>query len=150
MTRGRKTTKECKNCNNEFEVLLIKIRQGKGLYCSIDCYNDFRSKNKRDPKYLDRIAQKKYKYGLNESEYLNMFETQNNECAICEKSFNEVRACVDHSHDNGLVRGLLCDKCNKGLGSFNDNLELLKKAVEYLSKYCVVTSVSDKHDQGSG
>lgn len=132
MSRGRKITRECKHCGSEFEALLIKVRQGKGLYCSPECYQSHRKENAKDPNYLNRIHQKKSKYGLNEQEYLDMFEEQNNKCGICNSSFDDVRACVDHSHETGDIRGLLCDKCNKGLGMFNDNPELLHKAIQYL------------------
>lgn len=140
--RGRKVTKECKNCSKQFEALMIKVRQGKGLYCSRECYSEHRASTKKDKKYLDRMHQKKHKYGLTESEYLDMFDEQGNKCAICSTSFDEVRACVDHSHETGKVRGLLCDKCNKGLGHFNDDPELLSKAI----KYCAVTSGTDTLD----
>jgi hypothetical protein len=134
--RGRKIKKICKNCNNEFEVLMIKVRQNKGIFCSTNCYHEFLRKNSNgyifDTKLANVFYQKKSKYGLTKEEYLKLFANQNNKCAICEISFDKVRACVDHSHKNGVVRGLLCDKCNKGLGSFNDNIPLLKKAIEYL------------------
>jgi hypothetical protein len=39
---------------------------------------------------------------------------------------------IDHCHNTGKVRGLLCDHCNKGLGLFKDNIDYLNKAIEYL------------------
>lgn len=133
---GRKIKKICKECNNEFDALMIKVRQGKGIFCSVNCYHNYLRKNSNG--YLDDIKganvfyQKKSKYGLIKEDYLNLFAKQNNKCAICGSSFSDVRACVDHSHENGIVRGLLCDKCNRGLGSFNDDISLLYKAIEYL------------------
>jgi hypothetical protein len=132
MARGRKVKKECKNCENDFEALLTKVRQGGGLYCSTKCYNDYRKENKKDPKYLNILYQKKHKYGLSEEEYLGMFESQNHCCAICKESFNNVRACVDHSHNTGDIRGLLCDKCNTGLGLFQENIQNLLNAIKYI------------------
>lgn len=132
MKRGRKVKRNCNHCGEEFEALMIKVRQGGGLYCGNKCYQAHRKENAKDPKYLNRIHQKTHKYGISESEYLGMFEEQNNSCAICETPFNDVRACVDHSHETGDVRGLLCDSCNKGLGMFKDNPELLAKAITYL------------------
>lgn len=131
--RGKRIEKKCKNCENEFEALLIKVRQGKGLFCSKDCYTNYRKKNSKDKKYLNRIYQKKHRYGLTEDQYLKMFEDQENKCSICGTSFEEKRACVDHSHESGDVRGLLCDKCNRGLGNFDDDIEILKNAIEYLN-----------------
>jgi len=132
MTRGRKITKKCKQCNNTFEALMIKVKQNKGLFCSQACYHEHRKQNAKDSSHLNRMHQKKHKYGLTESEYLGMFDSQNNLCAICESSFDKVRACVDHSHETGEIRGLLCDRCNKGLGMFKDSQELLTKAIAYL------------------
>lgn len=50
-------------------------------------------------------------------------------CQIC-GSVN--RLCVDHNHVTGEIRGILCSKCNKGLGIFNDSQQLLRKAANYL------------------
>ena len=66
-----------------------------------------------------------------------MLEKQNGVCAICnkeEKSKNK-NLFVDHDHQTGKVRSLLCNNCNSGLGQFNDNLNLLESAVLYLKKY---------------
>ena len=54
---------------------------------------------------------------------------KSNQCQICEST---IRLVPDHSHDTGIVRGILCNKCNLGIGLFNDNPELLKNAVGYL------------------
>jgi hypothetical protein len=57
-------------------------------------------------------------------------------CKICgkpETAINKKYLCIDHDHGTLKVRGLLCDNCNKGLGCFKDDIEALKKAIEYLS-----------------
>lgn len=76
-------------------------------------------------------------YGITLEQYNEMYEAQNGLCAICGKS-DEIegrRLAVDHDHNTGNVRALLCGICNRGLGSFQDNADLLVKATRYLIKY---------------
>lgn len=69
------------------------------------------------------------KYGITASE----FDRRKQEpCEICGERKTTMHA--DHNHDNGQFRGVLCSKCNNGLGFFNDNIVMLGKAIEYLSK----------------
>ena len=64
-----------------------------------------------------------------------MWKDQEESCAICKTPFSDTsEACVDHSHDTGEVRGLLCNQCNNGLGRFMDNIELLKAAIKYIKQ----------------
>ena len=64
-----------------------------------------------------------------------MLSSQDGKCSICGRERSQLvkQLCVDHDHETGKVRGLLCDKCNRGLGFFNDDHELLKKALNYLT-----------------
>ena len=65
--------------------------------------------------------------------YEAMYRAQNGVCKICqEPCLSGKRLAVDHSHTTGTIRGLLCSKCNLGVGSFRDNPELLVAASEYL------------------
>jgi hypothetical protein len=66
-----------------------------------------------------------------------MKEDQGHKCAICSTTEPGGRGDfhVDHDHETGEVRSLLCCKCNLGLGYFNDNIETLLDAVEYLRSY---------------
>ncbi len=73
------------------------------------------------------------KFGITSIEYDEILKRQNNVCAICNKiSESGRRLAVDHDHDSGMVRGLLCGKCNRGIGLFDDNPETLEKAISYL------------------
>lgn len=85
----------------------------------------------------------KRKYGLSWEEYILLYEKCNGLCEICEKPLSllldeeKQTAFVDHCHTTGKVRGLLCLKCNMGLGAFNDSRLHLGKALDYLDKYDV-------------
>ena|ERR1035437_3058679 len=66
----------------------------------------------------------KYLYGLTEDGYLLLEEAQGGRCAICRRSLEEINKsvfCVDHSHESGDIRGLLCPSCNSQLGFFEKN-----------------------------
>ena len=73
------------------------------------------------------------KYGLDWEDYEALYEAQQGLCAICGDSMEDTPH-VDHCHTEGHVRGLLCGRCNIGLGQFRDSVEYLEAAVRYLSK----------------
>ena len=91
-------------------------------------------------KYLD--WRYKYRYGITYQEYLGLEAKQNGVCALCKQPETQVdtrrnklkRLAVDHSHETGTVRGLLCHECNTGLGKFKDSPALLKAAIKYLKE----------------
>ena len=76
-------------------------------------------------------------YGINNDEYNSMFNSQNGCCAICGIHQSELkkRLSVDHDHITGVVRGLLCDRHNRGMGYFSESPELLRKTADYLEKF---------------
>jgi hypothetical protein len=80
---------------------------------------------------LAREIQKRY--GISLQEYEELKAIQNNKCAICGGVQTKgKRWCIDHCHETGEVRGLLCDGCNLGLGLMGDNKEGLLRALAYL------------------
>lgn len=75
-------------------------------------------------------------YGINLKMYNQMLTNQEECCGICKCHRNELRTDlhVDHDHETGKVRGLLCRDCNTGLGFFKDSLIGLEMAIQYLTK----------------
>ena len=53
-------------------------------------------------------------------------------CEICSKIVEGRNKCIDHCHETGLYRGILCQGCNIALGKFDDNIVILKQAIKYL------------------
>lgn len=90
-----------------------------------------------------RRWQLKKEYGLTVDQYNAMREAQGGACAICGedepsehgRTGTKFRLSVDHDHKTGAVRSLLCQKCNRAIGLFGDNPELVQKAVEYLLRH---------------
>jgi Recombination endonuclease VII len=81
-----------------------------------------------------RKSKLKTKYKLSLEDFQNLFEKQNGVCAICKEPETAGRLlAIDHNHETGEIRGLLCTNCNLGLGKFKDSPELLRIAQEYVS-----------------
>lgn len=97
----------------------------------------WRGKPPRSPEDTRR-HQLKHNYGITVEEYDELFEIQEGACAICGRTDNGVnqhgpmRLAVDHDHETGEVRGLLCNRCNTALGLLDDDPERLRIAARYL------------------
>jgi hypothetical protein len=77
-----------------------------------------------------------YKFDISPEEYNNKFVEQNGLCDICnEKCSQKEMLSLDHDHESGIVRGLLCSACNMALGGFKDSIEMLESAIKYLKKW---------------
>jgi hypothetical protein len=82
-------------------------------------------------------VQRKHNYGITKAEYDDLLLKQNGLCAICQTDTPSGKGAwhVDHDHMTKRVRGLLCHKCNVGLGNFNDSGSVLQSAINYLAKH---------------
>ncbi len=75
------------------------------------------------------------RFGITPEQYYELLELQGGVCKICGNlrlASNQDRMGIDHCHKEEKIRGILCNWCNSGLGQFGDNIDLLKKAIEYL------------------
>jgi hypothetical protein len=84
----------------------------------------------------ERARHLKRKFGITIEDYDRMFKEQDGKCKICStESFGDSRCkyfTVDHCHDTGNIRGLLCNRCNTALGLLDDNVNVLNSAILYL------------------
>lgn len=102
-------------------------------YCR-ECRKEHDKRYYEERKESIRSKLRERVYGLSEEDYQALIKKQDGRCVIC-RSQDPGRSKywnVDHCHDSGKVRGLLCTTCNTGLGHFKDDAELLKAAVKYL------------------
>lgn len=92
-----------------------------------------RQRRCEDPTYSRRLNLQ-HLYGLSLEQYDEMLTAQGGRCAVCTTTTPGGRGSfhVDHDHDTGAIRALLCHDCNTGLGKFADSPERLRKAAAYL------------------
>lgn len=100
---------------------------------------NYRTKNKERYKikqYENKMKIRWNKFGFTSDDYNYMFDQQHGRCAICGKHQSEFtnRFHIDHNHKTDRIRGLLCFRCNVGIGFFNDDIDNLKKAIAYLNE----------------
>lgn len=118
----------CKLCDKENHKKYQRRLKEKGK--SVWNNKSPEQKAHRIKKNKERLLQELY--ALSYAEFETMLIKQNFCCKICNVQTDKLK--VDHCHLTGKVRGLLCNSCNLGLGKFQDDPELLEKAVTYLKQ----------------
>lgn len=118
-----------------------RSKDGLNYACKVCAKKGVARHKKREYEYARALgadarkdANLKRHYKMSLREYDAMLAAQASSCAICGRKpeeFNRAFA-VDHDHASGLIRGILCPDCNRGLGGFHDSVELLTKAIDYL------------------
>lgn len=116
----------CKTCSNSFSGKYYKENKSKVL-------------KQARVRYLQHGRNKdlRSKYGISSTCYEKMWQDQGCKCAICgrEREEDERHFPVDHCHDTGKVRAILCGSCNRGIGMLQDDPEVVQSAADYLLKH---------------
>lgn len=130
--------KKCGLCNKEkpeHEYFRnSKSKDGLQHYCK-KCHYASKKEHYKKKSVRDRYKhnQLRFKYGIGINEYNKMLAEQNGKCAICDGvNHNRKKLSVDHCHETGKIRGLLCEKCNSVLGWAKDSTLVLQNAISYL------------------
>lgn len=113
--------RKCSRCNT-YKALEEFYRSA--MLCKICSYKDGKERYEATNRYA--------RYGITKETYDKMLVDQGGVCAICKNTPNVWH--IDHDHFIGVVRGLLCPKCNKGLGQFDDSVTYLEEAIHYLKQ----------------
>lgn len=103
----------------------------------------YRKKYEESHKIDTRKSNLKCKFGMTLDDYNKKLKEQKYVCAICgqketaiDSRYNKIKLlAVDHNHETGQIRELLCNKCNHGLGCFKDNIDILNNAIKYLKEH---------------
>lgn len=127
-------------------------KKEQGLCFLVECPNSLYTSRRclehyKKPRYTPRPRKErdvdrpyfraaKFHYGILKTDYFELWKKQRSRCAICAVPFHTLikRPQIDHCHETGKIRGLLCSRCNLGLGNFSDNPKLLQRAIKYLKK----------------
>ena len=132
-------TYQCKACRNakykeyyHANTDKIKEKRDRDKDYRKEYYSDPERKFKYRKKWIERT------FNIDYSLYEDLLAKQNNVCAICgreETAKNAKYLAVDHDHETGEIRGLLCSACNRALGLLQDKPSIIEKAYKYLRKY---------------
>ena len=138
MVRAQFVDSQCEGCGVSYTLL-----PGRGMNKRVMCY--ICQPIGGDRKITDRNKHMKHKYGITLAEFGKMYKKQDGKCAICTNPIrftgdhmkagatcNGEDPCVDHDHETGAVRGLLCFRCNTALGHVRDDVNILKSMINYL------------------
>ena len=144
-------SKECSTCKSTKAAGEFSHKSGTrdGLQPECKSCAKVRNHNKRKKRLAENVDYEVERhlqraFGMSLKEYREMEEEQNHCCAICgttnpgtrkRNGASQSRFCVDHDHETGEIRGLLCTNCNRGIGLLGDTLERLEAAAAYLRKH---------------
>lgn len=128
----RTAPRRCRRCGTGDD--LIPPEKGSGNVCRGCAHARTREWAELNPEAyeLRRREHQLRRYGITPAEYDRLLEEQAGRCRVCAAEPDGVLD-VDHDHDTGAVRGLLCRRCNRGIGLWKDDPELLRRAADYLT-----------------
>lgn len=115
--------KFCSSCN--------RIKPSSEFYTDKRTKNGLRAECKKCSRWKYILKQ----YNLMADEWRAIYKEQNGKCPICNSSLDDKDWHTDHDHKTGKIRGILCPRCNKGIGHFCDNPSYLRGAARYLDKF---------------
>ena len=137
----KKTLKHCGGCDRDLPSGKFhrssRTPDGMNTQCA-DCVKAHRERRQLEAgpteyhrRWVNHLSRR---YGLTEAEYCRLWSAQSGACAICGDGHATGTRflCVDHCHETGRIRGLLCKRCNTGLGLLGDDRLGLMRAVSYL------------------
>lgn len=130
----RITVKICVECGVEFEITGYGVPAER---CD-PCKKVHHRKTQREDRWRKGLW---LNYGITPDEYLRLLEEQCGVCAICGgqpdhgRGAKNGRFAVDHHHESGRVRGLLCTRCNTAIGLFREDVDAMSSAIDYLEEH---------------
>lgn len=154
----------CKTCNESMQVIRNKNLSRGWIWQCKGCSSRITMRRYRElPEYREQIKanairRKCARYGLSVKQAVLIWEKQGKACAICSKQLPSPASCsknskdvhIDHCHGTGIVRGVLCSNCNRGLGYFKDSVVLFSAAIDYVNKSIIASpldSGGSSHDE---
>ena len=138
--RGTKPASYCKDCHQELSAAQYQKSKAKRYAqnaawreANRETWNAYsRNWEVRNPRARLTIRLRN-RYGITADDYESLLETQGDACAICGgHERNGTLFSVDHDHETGRVRGLLCRTCNAAIGLFQERIDLIEAALLYL------------------
>lgn len=142
---GGKTCPHCKQYKAAEDYTVVKKGPRKGhlvSWCKVCRAEATKNTKQRDPSTYRRIewpSKLRRIYGIEPEDYYNLLAAQGGGCAICGTKMPKNKRTevfsIDHCHQTGVVRGLLCTPCNRGLGLFEDDSDRLRLAANYIENY---------------
>ncbi len=137
--------RQCVSCKNPFYD--SGTRKRRRYYCRACEHNYFKSYTRKNPEKMRDSYRKihlRNLYGITPEKYNEMSKIQNGVCAICSepetlqkiaREYTTRSLAVDHDKVTGQIRGLLCNKCNRGIGLLKSSPHILELAADYLRKF---------------
>ncbi len=141
-------TKICTMCGESRPLNAYRSRGGSQIHllksrCNTCMYQEHRRWTVENPEkvreYREKdswtLAKRCARRGITPEQLVNRFERQECCCAICKQEIKISESAIDHNHQTGEFRGILCKQCNRALGMFQDNPKILQNALEYLNAF---------------
>ena len=139
--------KVCTMCGEERPLSSFRSRGGDQSHllksrCNTCLYNEHRrwteENQHRVQDYREKdtwtLAKRCARRGITPEQLVQTFERQECSCAICRTKISLADSAIDHNHATGEFRGVLCRQCNRALGMFKDNADILRSAAAYLDE----------------